>query len=541
MAEPALAGSRPTRLFVRLARRCAGLTGWRRLGLAVTLGGLAATALPPVYFLVGLWPSFVGLLWLLDGSQRIRSAFGLGWAFGFGYFLIGLYWVGIAFLVDAERYAFLIPLAVAGLAGGLAVFPAIAIALVRASQAQGLSRVLVLAAAWLFTEWLRAWVLTGFPWNLIGTVWTVSDAMIQSAAVFGVWGLSCATIIAAGLPALLGYAPSDEPASRAFRRWMPLWSALTLLALIWAGGTLRLAIAPAPDQDQVSGVFLRLVQPSIEQNLKWRADLRRKHLSDTLALSTGPGFERVTHVIWPETAVPYDISGSQDLRALLARAAPVGGALITGAPRRSEPEGRLQVFNSLHAITSEGTLAGTYDKFHLVPFGEYVPLGDYLRITKLTDGRLDFTPGPGLRSLSIPGLPPFGALICYEVIFPGRVVAEDSRPEFLLSVTNDAWFGESSGPFQHFAAARLRAVEEGLPMIRAANNGISAVTDAYGRVLSALATNEIGVIDSGLPRPVDHVTIFSKIGNWSVLLLIIVFINPILYLRLLRLLSNKTD
>ena len=175
----------------------------------------------------------------------------------------------------------------------------------------------------------------------------------------------------------------------------------------------------------------------------------------------------------------------------------------------------------------------TYDKSRLVPFGEFVPFGQYLRASKLTDGRLDFSPGPGPRRVTLPGLPAFSPLICYEVIFPGRVVAAGARPEFLLSVTNDAWFGLSSGPYQHFAAARLRAVEEGLPMVRAANNGISAVIDGYGRILARSALNEVGVIDAGLPRKVDTRTIFSKIGNWTVLVLIIVFICPLLFIRLL--------
>ncbi len=532
MAEEVLADAGQPDLAGRVARFCSAISGWRRLALASLLGGLAAAALPPVHLVMGLWPAFVGLLWLLDGVRCVRTALALGWAFGFGYFLIGLYWVGIAFLVDAARYAVLIPFAVAGLAAGLALFPAGAIALVHWSRAKGLTRVLVLAASWLFTEWLRAWVLTGFPWNLIGTVWAFSDEIIQSAALFGVWGLSLVTVVIACLPALLRHRREASPA----RRWAPIWCSLAGLALLWGGGALRLAGAPPPGRDQVPDVVLRLVQPSIEQSLKWRADLRREHLAKIMTLTSGTGFDRVSHVIWPETAVPYDVSGSRELQAWLARAAPEGGALITGAPRRSDTKGRFEIFNSLQVITSGGELSGTYDKFHLVPFGEYVPLGEYLKITKLTDGRLDFSAGPGPRTMVAPGLPPFGPLICYEVIFPGEVVAQGApRPSFLLSVTNDAWFGESSGPYQHLAAARLRSVEEGLPMIRAANNGISAVTDGYGRILSSLGLNEIGVIDSGLPRPVDARTIFSKTGKWTVLLLIIVFICPLFINRLLGL------
>lgn len=529
MAEAVLPRRSWSTLADRLARACEELSGWRRLIVAVLLGASAALALPPLHIVILLWPAFTGLLWLLNGARRMAAALAIGWAFGFGYFIVGLYWVGIAFLVDVARHGWLMPIAVGGLAAGMALFPMIAVGLVQASRARGWVRLLVLAAAWLFAEWLRSWILTGFPWNMIGTVWAFSAVMIQGAALFGLWGLGLATVILAGLPALL----RDAAGRSNLAGLAPLLCPLVLLALMAFGGLWRLASAPLSEADLVPGVTLRLVQPSIEQALKWRSDLRRQHLDRHIALTRGAGFEKITHVVWPETAVPFDLSGSRELQSYLGQAVPEGGLLITGAPRRDEQDGTLRIFNSLHALGSGGELLATYDKVHLVPFGEYVPLGRYLRAGKLTDGRLDFSPGPGPTRIALSGLPAFGPLICYEVIFPGRVVAAGARPDFLLSVTNDAWFGRSSGPYQHFAAARLRAVEEGLPMVRAANNGISAVIDGYGRVLARSALNDVGVIDAGLPRKVVMGTVFSKFGNWVVLTLIIVFICPLLFIRLL--------
>ncbi len=508
----------PGRL-ARVVEAWIGLTGWRRAFAAALCGALVTAAMPPLHLVPLLLVAVPGLLLLLDGVGRLRSAFGVGWWFGFGHFATGLYWVGIAFLVEAERYAAVMPLAVLALTGGLALFPAVAVALAWRLSARPPVRLFLLAGFWLVAEWLRATVFTGFPWNLLGSIWTFAPVMLQPAALFGVWGLSVMTLLAAGAPVLL------RPAARASRPVGSRALAAALLALplaAWVGGALRLAEAPDPAADRVPDVRLRLVQPAIPQDLKWHPDLRIGHVARQLAMTREPGFETVSHVVWPEAAVPFLLSEEGELRRELARAVPPGGLLLTGAPRgqRREDGSLARLWNSLYLLGPDGELRGHYDKFHLVPFGEYMPLRWIPGLEKLAVGQLDFSSGPGPVTLSGTGLPPFSPLICYEVIFPGRVTAEGGpRPQWLLNLTNDAWFGTSSGPYQHLAAARLRAVEEGLPLVRVANNGISAVIDGYGRMRARLGLDAVGVVDSPLPRALPA-TPFARLGDFAVLALV---------------------
>jgi apolipoprotein N-acyltransferase len=499
--EMAFRATGPLAPLQRVALWTAGLSGWRRHALAFVLGTLAAGALSPVDLTPLLLVSFGGLVWLFDGSRGRGDAALLGWSFGFGFFVAGLYWIGAALFVDIAGFWWLLPFVVLGLPAFLAIFTALALLtaheVCRRLWLVGSPRILVLAVAWAMAEWLRGHVLTGFPWNLVGYAWAGAFpgalAVLQLTSVIGIYGLSLLTVTAAALPARLGDV-------RRGRVWAPL-AAVMLVAVPGAGGAWRLAHA---SRETVPGVTLRLVQPSIPETLKNDPAARAQNFRLLLSLSAAPGADAVTDVIWSEAAAPPLLERFAEERRAIAAVIPKGGLLLTGEERAEPLEGwpPRHVWNSLVVLDTKGDIIAAYDKAHLVPFGEYVPFRDILPIEAIAPSIGDFSVGPGPRTLDLPGLPPVGLLICYEVIFPGAVVDPEARPAWLLNITNDAWYGVTSGPFQHLAIARVRAVEEGLPLVRDANNGISAVIDPYGRVLRRLDLDTVGVLDSTLPRPI---------------------------------------
>lgn len=509
----------------RAASALAGLTGWPALLAALLLGALTTLAMPPWYALPLLPVGFTGLVWLLDGAaaapRPLRRAALTGFAFGTGYFLVGIHWLAEAFLVDAARHGWMIPFALGGLSALLGLFAAgaavLAVALWRRFALAGAGRVLLFAACWALFEWLRCWLLTGFPWNLIGYAWSFSPTMMQSVSLFGVLGLGLFTVFVAAMPAALG-------AGRLTRRdRIAGIVALLILPAVAVGGVWRLAEAPQSDKEAfVDGVRLRLVQAGIPQTMKWRAEFRRDNLLRHLALSRQPGALAPTHIVWPETAIPFYLVNDTAVRDAVADIVPAGGLLISGTVRyEGTTQADRRFFNSVAAVTPEGTVAAVYDKHHLVPFGEYVPLGDILPLGRIVAGAGDFSTGPGPQTLALPGLPPVGPLICYEAIFPGAVAAFDARPGWLLNVTNDGWFGTGAGPRQHLAIAATRAVEEGLPMVRVAGTGISAVFDPYGRELARIGIGESGVVDSGLPLPLAPTLYARYAGGLPVLLVVV--------------------
>ncbi|MBI3445938.1 MAG: apolipoprotein N-acyltransferase [Magnetospirillum sp.] len=447
---------------------------------------------------------------MLEASSSRKAAFGAGFWWSMGWFSVGLYWISHALLTDVAKFGWMIPFAVFGLSGLLAAFNGAATMAVHMAGPGRPGRVAALAAAWVISEWLRSWVMTGFPWNPLGSVWDCALPVLQFGALAGIWGLSLVTALAALAPSLLA-----GSCDRRTRMAVALLS-LGLPLALWAGGSIRLAQAPAMDAPDslVPGIRLRLVQAAVAQGNKWRDDQREANLREHIDLSRGPGFESVTTVIWPETAISYFIDLDTPHRELVAAAAPPGGLVLTGAPRITPRNVQpLQVWNSMMAVNGEAGIAARYDKAHLVPFGEYVPLRGILPIAKITHGGTDFSAGPGPMTVALPGLPPASPLICYEAIFPAEVVARDQeRPQWLLNLTNDGWFGLSAGPHQHLAAARMRAIEEGLPLVRAANTGISVVADSWGRILALLPLGEKGILDAPLPRA-GALTPYGRWGN----------------------------
>lgn len=500
--------------------RLGALSPWRRRGVAVLLGALGAAAFAPVHALPAMLISLVALFWLIQGSPSRRGAFAVAWVWGFGQFAAGNFWIANSFLIDAPKFGWMIPPIIGGLAAFLALYPGLVGAVLWRKDDLGPARILAFASLFTIGEWLRGHVLTGYPWNLVGYVWEVSPAMMQSAALWGAWGLGFVTVLLFTLPAMFGRV-TDRRHAAAFG------GGLALLAALWLGGAWRLdgaANAHVPD------VRLRIIQANISQAEKMQGGFGIQHLEKHVALTRGtPGFTETTHVIWPESAANFLLDREPDLRQFIASAVPPGGALLTGTIRGWPQSGDLdEIWNSLAVMNGAGEVTAHADKAHLVPLGEYVPLRDYFPfINKLTPGKMDFSAAPGPQTVAVPGAPDAGPLICYEVIFPGAVTDESHRPQWLVNVTNDGWFGMSPGPYQHFTASRFRAVEEGLPLIRAANTGVSGIIDSYGRIESISALGTEAVLDGLLPVALPP-TPFARWGIWWAVALVTIGIIPLL-------------
>ena len=515
----------------RLSCELAALTGWRRYGLAFLFGVGAAAALPPVDMSPLLLVSFVGLLWLEEGSVRPSASFGLGYAFGFGFFLAGLYWIAIALFVDIATFWWLVPIAAVGLPAAFALYTGMAVLVVHLTtnhlHLPATARIFLFAIAWTAAEWVRGHAFTGLPWNLIGSTWAGGFpgglAMLQTAAWVGIYGLSFVTVLAASLPALLA-APSQSPVPAGGRR-TPAVIAMLLILVPGICGAVRLATSPTAD----SGIWLRLVQPSIPQTTKWEPRAAEANFQRLLHLSAAPAIHPITAIVWPEAATPFILERDAVHRREIAAIAPEGGYVIVGTLRaNASPDPVVRVWNSVEVLNSGADIVAYYDKAHLVPFGEYIPMRDALPFKKITAGSIDLSAGPGPRTIALPGLPAFTTLICYEAIFPGVIVDHTDRPAWMLNLTNDAWYGRSSGPYQHLASARTRSVEEGLPMIRVANNGVSAVIDPVGRVRAKIDLDAVGYADVMLPAPGDR-TLYARFGDWALAVILLLGALPVVF------------
>ncbi len=528
--------------------RLAAQTGWRRNLIAFLAGAASILAFAPFHASCILFFTLPVLLWLTDpfsmhaqhradegrlsgcaitlkpvfSTGRAKLGFAVGWWFGFGFHLAGLYWIGGAFLVQYEVFAWLIPFAIMLLPAGLAVFHGVAIAVLACLSGSTTARVLGLMLALSATEWLRGTVLTGFPWNILGYALAYPLVLLQTAGLVGIYGM---TLIALGLFS----APLPALAEAMWQRrpnaaLVPIiaFTLAPLTAMLMYGGYVLLQPEPGKFKD----VNLRLVQPSIKQRDKFdpskRAEIFARHLElsrQGLSELEAEG-EGITHIIWPEAALAFLALRSPEVLAGIANALPDNVTLIAGTLRLegelAADARRYKVFNSAMVVGGDGRVIDIYDKVHLVPFGEYLPLQDWLEavgLEQLTRVRGGFAVGADQQHLTIPGLAETRILICYEVIFPGEVVPGSQRPSVLINITNDAWYGYTSGPFQHFHQSVVRAVEQGVPLIRVGNNGISGVVSPRGRVLEKLNLDDTGVIDTPLPKPIAP-TLYSRLGEW---------------------------
>ena len=497
-------------------------------GLAALAGGvLAALAFPPFGILAGL-AGFSLVLWSLDqpAPRPVRAAAARGALAGVGYFSVSVGWVVEPFLVDERTYGWMAPFALVLMAGGLSLFWAAAAALWRRIGARGLPGLLAFAACLSGAEWLRGHVLTGFPWNLPGEAWPAGSPLSQGAALVGAYGLTWVTLVLCASPAWI--LDVGRPGRRLARAAAVAGAFLALHA--W--GAARIAATPQGP----AGPVIRIVQADIDQKTKWRPENLAGIFQTYLELSSRPSSVRPDLVVWPEGALPAVINDllapGSPWRAALARTLAPGQVLAMGANRvELDARDALTYRNSL--IFLEGTgqdiaLAGIYDKHRLVPFGEFMPLGDLagrIGLRSLVRMPEDFTAGPPPVPLAIPGLPGVQPMICYEALFPGftrsAALRGGKRADWILNVSNDAWFGRASGPWQHLNMARYRAIEEGLPIVRSTPTGVSAVIDSSGRTLGpVLGLGASGVIDLALP-PARAPTPYARWGDLPFLVMLL--------------------
>jgi apolipoprotein N-acyltransferase len=523
--------------------------GWRRWLIAFAAGALSVLALAPLNAWPVLFLTFPTLVWLIDGAGVGRwgglgTAAATGWWFGFGYFVAGLYWIGYAFLVDAPTFGWLLPIAVIGLPAVAAIYTAFGVALARMLWTRHAQRILALGAALTVSEWLRGHLLTGFPWNAFGYALTAPLALAQSASLVGIWGLTFIAVVVFASPATL-----TDDRSETRRPWLPLTLGVVVLAALGGYGVLRLDRHPTR---LVAGVHLRIMQPNLQQDVRFNYAAKDEVMKRYIALSSsapGPqaqgtqspsspsqGLHDVTHLIWPESPFPFFLTREADALAQITNLLAPGTVLITGAVRLADPDNPAQsgVYNSIYVIDYDGSLRAIYDKVHLVPFGEYLPFETFLErigLQELTEQRGGFLAGDRHRPIAIPGAPLALPLICYEIIFPGEITPSDKRPGWIVNVTNDGWFGISTGPYQHFQQARVTAIEEGLPLARAANTGISAVVDPVGRVINSLPLGREGVLDAPLPRPIGA-PIYARVGDTPAAIMVVIALIVVVRRRL---------
>lgn len=514
----------------RHAGRIILLWGWKRALVAFVAGAFAVLGQAPYDFFAACFVSFPILVWLLDGAvadrpagflRRLMPAFATGWWFGFGYFLAGLWWVGGALLVEAESFAWALPFAVVGIPLILAFFYGFAAALARLLWSDGIGRIAALAFAFGLAEWLRTFLFTGFPWNPLGFAAMPVPLFMQSVAVVGVTGMNVLAVFVFAMPALL-----------ADRRNLKLGFSLAavLVAAHAAYGYYRLAAPAAPAGRTIN---VRLVQPNIDLSEKWDGRVRDRIFAGMLQLSAEapkPGAKKPDLIVWPETSVPFLFTERPDALVAIGDMLAEGQMLMAGTVREegeSSADAEARYYNSVVSINDKGEIVDAVDKVHLVPFGEYIPfagLMERIGLTQLVAGPMNFTAGTSRRPLDLPGGLKAAAFVCYEIIFPRLVAVDAASTQIMVNVTNDAWFGDTPGPYQHFRQSQIRAVENGLPVLRAANTGISGIVDPSGRVVDALAMNVRGTIDFSLPVAAAGATStpFSRVNGFLIMFVIAV-------------------
>lgn len=478
-------------------------------------GGVAAFIFPPfVSNLFGYVALIFFLAMLFEPNRSKKSLFWLAYVFGFSFYGVSFAWICNALLIDGQKFLAFVPAVFLAIGAFFALFwalPALALSWGRSIYA----RVLFFCSAFVIFEWIRSFIFTGFPWNLLGTALSFDVRLIQGAAYFGTYGLS--------LLLLLMLSGAAMVVSGFFSRRFDVKAlAFTGIPMLILGG---FAITYQPLQ---KGDFtVRLVQPSIPQTFKWNRQMAEDNFHQYINLSKSQPFDNVRLVVWGETASPFYLDRDERHLQEVTAAIPENGFLITGLLRAGMENGVFVPFNSMFVIDKQGNIRDYYDKSHLVPFGEYLPLRDYLPsfMEPVANVVGDLGRGEKFKNLQVAELPLMGGAVCYEVIFPKGVINPLHKPEILVVVANDGWYGISAGPYQHLVAAQMRAVEEGVTVIRSANTGISAVVSPYGDIYGKIALNEIGISDVDLPKQLSRATLYNRFGNWILLGMILLCVG----------------
>ena len=489
--------------------------------IILLVGALCNLAFAPFHFFPAAIISLSVFYFFLEENDERKSTFWLGFFYGFGYFLAGIYWISISLLVDAEKFAWLIPFALTLIPAALALYVALfAISYKfftkKFKLAQDCQKILVFTLCWLGFEILRSHLFTGFPWNLIGYSWMFSASFTQLASIFGIYGLSAFAILACLLPVIFwknfGVKKLSEVTcgDKIF--------ALSIILFLFSAFIFGQNYVDEKKIVSDPQTKLRLVQANIKQEMKWDGAQKYRNFLKHVELTNSQSLDGVKAVIWSETSTPYVIDDNPDLLKNLSFAVPLEGSLITGGLRLDRRSGEdFDVWNSIFVINKTGVTAH-YDKHHLVPFGEYVPLQKFLPfVEKITGGASGFSRGDGAKTLLTNNFS-FSPLLCYEVIFSNEVVDKNHRPDLLVNLTNDAWFGSSSGPYQHLDMAKMRAIEQGTALVRVAGTGVTAFIDPFGRVVAEIKLNQEGILDVDFIKNLTP-TIYERFSYLPLILL----------------------
>lgn len=486
-----------------------------RFFLIFFAGAVSSLIFPPFSSAIQGYCAFILFLaYLFKDERSAKSMFWLAYLFGFSFYAVGFAWINKALMIDGGEFSSYVPVVFFVIGAFFSLFFSIPVVL-SAKCKNVYKKMLSFTAFFVLFEWIRSFIFTGFPWNLLGTALGFDDKLVQGASVIGTYGLSLMLMLLLNGVALL-----------VISLWQKRFyvGALGFIAVPVAFFVCCLGLYKEIDYN--GDIKVRLVQPNIPQTLKWDSELMYSNFRKYIDLSKAEGFDDVDLVVWGETASPYQLDEDMMRLGEVVEAIPNDGFLLTGLLRRTIENGKFVPYNSLFVINSQGVIKDYYDKAHLVPFGEYLPFREYLPdfMEPVANVVGDIGKGEKYKNINVEGLPLMAGAICYESIFPKEVLNPTNRPEVLVVLANDGWYGISSGPYQHLVAAKMRAVEEGVTVIRSANTGISAVIAPNGKILADIGLDKEGTVDVYLPNVLSFDTVYGRYGNIIPLLLAVVLL-----------------